>query len=235
MASPTAPLAEATQKMTFREELHLQRWDDHRYYHQSRVNQSLHFVSSICFLTSYVMIFVNPGVAVMIGWLLAMLTRQSGHFFFEPKSFDQVNGTTHEHKEDIKVGYNLQRKRVLHAVWAATPIVLYLNPSMLGTMVPAKNFSEYMHNLAMLWLYVAMGALLFRMVQLFFLRNVQTGLVWATKILTDPFHDFKIYRGAPKALMRGEKIDPMLYVRDELAANPVEMEAELAPLEPRSA
>lgn len=217
MASPTAPLMEAPEKMSFREELRLQRWDDHRYYHQSRVNQSLHFVSSICFITSYVFIFVSPGVAVMIGWLLAMLTRQSGHFFFEPKSFDQVNGTTHEHKESIKVGYNLQRKRVLHAVWAATPVVLYFDPSMLGTMAPARNFGEYMHNLAMLWLYVAMGALLFRMVQLFFSRNVQTGLVWATKILTDPFHDFKIYKAAPVALMKGEKMDPMLYVREELA------------------
>ena len=203
MASPTAPLIEAPEKMSFREELRLQRWDDHRYYHQSRVNQSLHFVSSICFMTSYVMIFVSPGVAVMVGWLLAMLTRQSGHFFFEPKSFDQVNGATHEHKEEIKVGYNLQRKRVLHAVWAATPVVLYFNPSMFGTMAPAKSFGEYMHNLAMLWLYVAVGALLFRMVQLFFVRNVQTGLVWATKILTDPFHDFKIYKGAPGALMQG--------------------------------
>ncbi len=216
MASPTASMLQAPVKMSFREELNLQRWDDHRYYHQSRVNQSLHFVSSICFMTSYVMIFVNPGVAVMIGWLLAMLTRQSGHFFFEPKSFDQVNGTTHAHKERIKVGYNLQRKRVLHAVWAATPIVLYFNPSLFGTLSPARNTGEYLHNLAMLWLYVAVGALLIRMVQLFFLRNVQTGVVWATKILTDPFHDFRIYMRAPLALMKGEKMDPMHSVREEV-------------------
>jgi len=37
---------------------------------------------------------------------------------------------------------------------------------------------------------------------------VQTGLVWATKILTDPFHDIKIYHKAPFALLRGELIDP---------------------------
>ena len=40
---------------------------------------------------------------------------------------------------------------------------------------------------------LAIGALLFRTVQLFFMRDVQTGIVWATKIITDPFHDFKTY------------------------------------------
>jgi hypothetical protein len=38
---------------------------------------------------------------------------------------------------------------------------------------------------------------------------VQTGLVWATKIVTDPFHDIKLYHKAPFALLRGELIDPM--------------------------
>jgi hypothetical protein len=43
---------------------------------------------------------------------------------------------------------------------------------------------------------------------LFFIKDVQTGLVWATKILTDPFHDNKLYHKAPFALLRGESIDP---------------------------
>ena len=29
--------------------LHTQRWDDHRYYHHSYVNQSLHFISAVSF------------------------------------------------------------------------------------------------------------------------------------------------------------------------------------------
>ena len=39
------------------------------------------------------------------------------------------------------------------------------------------------------------------------------GLVWFTKILTDPLHDVKMYHKAPLALMRGELIDPMKHVR----------------------
>ena len=33
-----------------------------------------------------------------------------------------------------------------------------------------------------------------------------------TKILTDPFHDIKLYHKAPLYLLRGELIDPMQHV-----------------------
>jgi hypothetical protein len=62
---------------------------------------------------------------------------------------------------------------------------------------------------AVLWLTVGIGGLLFRTVQLFFIRDVQTGLVWITKIITDPFHDVMLYYRAPLYLLRGELIDPM--------------------------
>jgi hypothetical protein len=35
------------------------------------------------------------------------------------------------------------------------------------------------------------------------LKDVRTGLVWATKIITDPFHDIKLYYRAPSQLFRG--------------------------------
>ena len=50
---------------------------------------------------------------------------------------------------------------------------------------------------------------MFRTVQLFFIKDVQTGLVWLTKIITDPFHDVMLYYRAPLYLLRGELIDPM--------------------------
>ena len=59
------------------------------------------------------------------------------------------------------------------------------------------------------WLYLGVAALLFRTVHLFFLHDVQTGLVWMTKILTDPFHDAKIYWKSPFMLLRGQRLDPM--------------------------
>ena len=189
--------------------LKVQRWDDHRYYHHSRINQSLHFISAMSFLTAYVMLFINPAIAGLIGWLVSMTTRQSGHFFFEPKGYDTVNQATHEYKEEIKVGYNLHRKMVLIAIWALTPFALYINPSLFGWFEPAANRSVFIQQIGLIWLFLGVAGLLFRTVHLFFIRDVQTGIVWMTKILTDPFHDLKLYCTAPLYLMRGELIDPM--------------------------
>jgi hypothetical protein len=48
----------------------------------------------------------------------------------------------------------------------------------------------------------------FRGVCLFFLQDVKTGMVWMTKIVTDPFHDIKLYHRAPLQVLRGEMYDP---------------------------
>ena len=192
------------------QELAVQRWDDHRYYHHSRINQSLHFVSATSFLCAYALLFWYPVYAALVGWLLAMTARQSGHFFFEPKGYDHVNHATHEYKEAIKVGYNLRRKVLLYVAWAAAPLPLVLDPTFLGMFARPAVAGDYLHHVAMIWLAVGVGGLLFRTVQLFFIRDVQTGVVWMLKILTDPFHDLKLYCKAPLALMRGELIDPNL-------------------------
>src|SRR3954454_15161023 len=117
---------------SFRQALHTQRWDDHRYYHHSRINQSLHLLSATSFVCAYALMFVNPVASALIGWLVSMTSRQAGHFFFEPKGYDVVNQATHAHKEEIKVGYNLRRKVVLMAIWALSPAVLRLDPTLLG-------------------------------------------------------------------------------------------------------
>jgi hypothetical protein len=193
---------------SFLESLKTQRWDDHRYYHHSRINQSLHFISALSFLCAYVLLFKDPAAAALVGWLIGMVTRQSGHFFFEPKGYDAVNRATHEHKEEIKIGYNLKRKVVLHAIWGIVPLALYIEPTLFGIFEPHANLAEYVRHVAQVWLVVGLGALLFRTVHLFFIKDVQTGLVWITKIITDPFHDAVLYRHAPLALLRGELIDP---------------------------
>ena len=173
----------------FREALRVQRYDDHRYYHHSRLNQSLHLVSALSFLTGYALLWVNPALSSLIGWLIAMTSRQAGHFFFEPRGYDHVNAATHEYKEEIKVGYNLFRKIVLMTVWALSPLVLLAQPSLFGLVPPAQDAWSFAENVGLLWLALGCAGLLFRTLQLFVIRDVQTGLVWMTKILTDPFHD----------------------------------------------
>ena len=193
----------------FLKELAEQRWDDHRFYHHSRVNQSLHLLSAICFLCSYVFLFTYPVAAALVGWLLAMISRQIGHFFFEPKGFDEANQVTHEYKEDVKVGYNLRRKIVLLSIWGVSPIVLLVWPTAGGVLAAPADLPGYLANLSTVWIALGVGAVLFRTVHLFFLKDVQTGLVWLTKILTDPFHDIMLYHRAPLHLLRGEWIEPI--------------------------
>src|SRR3981189_1001633 len=88
--------------------LRTQRWDDHRYYHHSRINQSLHFVSAFSFLVGYALLFFDPVAAALVGWLVSMTTRQAGHFFFEPKGYDHVNQATPQPKEETKEGQQLK-------------------------------------------------------------------------------------------------------------------------------
>ncbi|MBB5203871.1 hypothetical protein HNQ51_001164 [Inhella inkyongensis] len=199
----------------FLQSLRTQRWDDHRYYHHSRINQSLHLLSALSFLCAYGLLFVDPALAALLAWGVSMSSRQAGHFFFEPKGYDEVNQATHEHKEAIKVGYNLRRKVFLMSVWAGLPLLLWLQPSLWGWIEPATDLPGYWHDVGLAWLALGVTGLLMRTVHLFHLYDVHTGLVWMCKILTDPFHDVMLYWKSPFYLLKGELIDPMHHARPE--------------------
>ena len=192
--------------------LSVQRWDDHRYYHHSRINQSLHFISAMSFLVSYVLLFINPVAASFVAWLVAMTTRQSGHFFFEPKGYDHVNQATHEHKEEIKVGYNLNRKIVLLSIWALIPVVAYFAPQYVTWMVPEAYEDTFLRLVGMAWLMLGVVGVVFRVGQLCIIDSGQAAFAWVVKIITDPFHDIKLSYRSPLYMLRGELIDPMPHI-----------------------
>lgn len=187
----------------FLDVLRTQRWDDHRYYHHSLINQSLHLLSALSFVFAYLIMYKDPWLAALIGWLVSMTSRQIGHFFFEPRDYDVVNQATDEYKEEIKVGYNIRRKIVLMSVWAASPLLLLLDPTILGFVEAPATWMLFAQHLGYLWFAVGICGLLFRTVQLFVIQDVMTGLAWATKIVTDPFHDIKLYYRAPLQIARG--------------------------------
>ena len=183
--------------------------DDHRYYHQCRINQTLHLISAFSFLAAYALLFVDPALAGLTGWLVGMVTRQSGHIFFEPRGHDRVHDVSYEYKESIKVGYNMRRKGVLIGVWLALPLLLYVSPSLFGLIQPAGDFRGYVHDVGLFWLALGAGGVLFRTLHLFFLRGPVWGLAWAAKILLDPFHNIAIYWKSPWILLRGQRYDPL--------------------------
>jgi hypothetical protein len=210
----------------FLQTLATQRWDDHRYYHQSRINQSLHFISAISFLVAYALVVVDPASAALLAWCVSMTTRQAGHFLFEPRGFDHVNNATDEYKEAVKVGYNIQRKIVLLSVWLAIPLLLWLQPSLFGLIEPSTNTKEWLHDVGIAWFALGVTGLLFRVGQLWAQQSLLAGLAWMSKILTDPLHDIWLYHKAPLYLLRGELLDPMHHVQQAQHAQHAEPEAD---------
>jgi hypothetical protein len=74
----------------FLKALEVQRWDDHRYYHHCRINQSLHLLSAMAFVVAYGMLWIDPAMAALLAWMVSMTSRQAGNFFFEPLGYDHV-------------------------------------------------------------------------------------------------------------------------------------------------
>jgi hypothetical protein len=196
--------------MTIFETLREQRWDDHRYYHHSRINQFLHLLSALSFIVAYVYLFIDPVISAYIAWLFSMTTRQAGHFFFEPKDYDTYNQATQDHKEAIKIGYNLKRKRVLIACWLAVPMLAYFDAALFNFVMPDAAPDTLIDRIGWGWLWLAVAAVVFRMIQLTAIQSRRVALVWCIKILTDPFHDAVIYRKSPIYLLKGQMIDPDL-------------------------
>ena len=196
--------------MSILETLKVQRWDDHRYYHHSRINQFLHLLSALSFIVAYVYLFVDPVISAYIAWLFSMTTRQAGHFFFEPKDYDTYNQATQDHKEAIKIGYNLKRKRVLIACWLAVPVLAYFDAALFNFVMPDAAPDTLIDRIGWGWLWLGLAAVVFRMIQLTAIQSRRVALVWCIKILTDPFHDAVIYRKSPIYLLRGQLIDPDL-------------------------
>ena len=196
--------------MTILETLKIQRWDDHRYYHHSRINQFLHLLSALSFIVAYVYLFIDPVISAYIAWLFSMTTRQAGHFFFEPKDYDTYNQATQDHKEAIKIGYNLKRKRVLIACWLAVPVLAYFDAALFNFVMPDAAPDTLLDRIGWGWLWLGLAAVVFRMIQLTAIQSRRVALVWCIKILTDPFHDAVIYRKSPIYLLKGQLIDPDL-------------------------
>ncbi|MGH9163171.1 MAG: hypothetical protein ACRD2X_24685, partial [Vicinamibacteraceae bacterium] len=106
--------------------------------------------------------------------------------------------------------YNLRRKVILLTIWICCPVLLLIDPTLVGVFEAHTNWRAFVDNLSILWLVLGGAGLVGRSILLFFIRDVQTGIVWFTKILTDPFHDLELYHKAPLQVLRGELFDPIV-------------------------
>lgn len=195
--------------MNFCQEMQHQRWDDLRFYHQSYMNQTLHLISALGFLTAYVLAFFDFTTAIFFGWIVAMVPRQIGHFVFEPHDYDTVNDIDDNRKESIKVGFNLNKKVWLISFWIIMSAMAYLSPTLFGLVDAYTNQAEFLDHLALTWAFVAVVGFMFRGIQLMITHSFTTGFVWWVKIITEPLHNLPVYYKAPLHVLRGDKLDPM--------------------------
>ena len=87
-------------------------------------------------------------------------------------------------------------------------MLLWLQPGLWGAFVPHTDLASFLHQLGWMWLWLGVGGLVLRVLQLWVTQSLRTGLVWAAKIVTDPFHDIQLYWRAPLHLLRGEWLEP---------------------------
>ena len=87
--------------------------------------------------------------------------------------------------------------------------VLVLSASLFGLIEPAARWKGYVCDVALGWSALGNGGHLFRAAHLFLLHGPAWGLAWATKIVTDPFHNIAIYLKSPLALIQRERLDSM--------------------------
>jgi hypothetical protein len=93
-------------------------------------------------------------------------------------------------------------------------VALYLFPTLFGLFAPPADRIEFVRHVGVVWLAIGIGGGLFRVVQLSFTKDVPTGLIWAFKVLSDPFHNIALYYKSPLALLRGEWIDTSIDTAD---------------------
>ena len=157
---------------------------------------------------------VEPGAAaVLIAWLLAMPSRQIGHFFVRAEGLRRASTRRRTStRKTIKVGYNLRRKVVLMSAWSRRRRCCCVDPTLGGLFAPRRRLAAFVDNVAHALAVVCgsarcgAGPLQLCVIQ----RRCRPGSVWCTKILTDPFHDVMLYlQGAPLHLLRGELLDPI--------------------------
>ena len=78
------------------------------------------------------------------------------------------------------MGYNLRRKMVLLSIWALLPMAIYMHPGLFGLLPEHEGWYEFLRAVGTAWLYLGIGALLFRTVSGAKLPDINPVPHWVT-------------------------------------------------------
>lgn len=188
----------------FIKEIQFQLQQDHDYYHNSLMNQSLHLFSGCLNITSMIILVSASFDQAMLLFLFSWTVRQSGHFFFEPKDFDEKANKTFEQKEEEKIGANLERKRFMIGGLVLSLIGFLLLPDKLMAIANTFGYQtqEAFNALMFCSFSVFIASWVLRALWLITFHGPLRGLSWFFKILYDPINDIVLYKGSPIKLLK---------------------------------
>ena len=145
---------EAKTMSGFFEELKTQRWDDHPFYHHSRINQALHLVSAISFTVAYVLVFTHRSRPCCWRGCRRRAAR-SATSFSNRKSYDTINQATHDHKEDISSATTAAQGRAM-SVWAVSPWRVFRSDAVRHFRAAHRRLHIHAHT-ALMWLGIGLA------------------------------------------------------------------------------
>ena len=145
------------------------------------------------------LMFVDPALAALIGWLVSMTHPAGRSFLLRAEGLrPRQSGDPRVQGGDQGRLQSAAARSCCMTIWALSPLVLYLDPTLFGLFEPCDLAGGF-HAPGCQGLAGgrASAACCSAPSTCSSSATCETGLVWMTKILTDPFHDIRLYYKAP--------------------------------------
>ena len=131
--------------------LRTQRFDDYRYYHQSRINQTLHLIGAIIFLGCYALLFGDAACG-RTGRLARDVNPPDRSLLLRAQRLRRPQQRHQRIQGNIKIGYNQRRKIVLLIIWGMAPVTLFFFPTLFGIFSPPAGRFDFIRHAGAVWL-----------------------------------------------------------------------------------
>ena len=190
----------------------MQRWDDHRYYHHSRINQSLHLVSALELRVRLRLLFVDPAWPRCSAGCVV-----DDHAPGRPLLLRAARATTTSTRRPTSTRKRSRsattcaaRSCCSSAVGAGAAGAAGSTATLLRPVRRRRSARRLVHDVGMVWLALGVGGLLFRTVQLFVIaRRADRRWSWMTEDPHRPVprHQALLEGAAAPAARRADRPD----------------------------
>ena len=98
------------------------------------------------FLVAYVLVFTDPAIAALIGWLVAMRAGKPVTSSSSPRATTRSTRRPTSTRKRSRSATTCNRKIVLLAIWALSPLLLWFDPTLFGMFAPHRTAGEFVRH-----------------------------------------------------------------------------------------